>query len=67
LEKVSFVFFPELKTIKERMLEMGAFGALMSGSGPTIYGLFDHGGIARRTVEVLGKNKNWFVKTVRFL
>jgi len=65
LEKVSFGLFPELKAIKREMLEAGALGALMSGSGPTIYGLFDHESTAQQAVEVFGENKNWFVKTVR--
>jgi len=64
LEKVSFDLFPELKAIKKRMLEVGALGALMSGSGPTIYGLFDHGGTAQQAVELFRKNKDWFVRIV---
>jgi len=65
LEKVSFGLFPELKVIKKRMLEVGALGALMSGSGPTIYGLFGHESAVQQAVEVFGENKNWFVKAVR--
>ena len=30
---------PEIKKIKNNMLQCGADGALMSGSGPTVYGL----------------------------
>ena len=26
--------------LKERLMRLGAMGALMSGSGPTVYGLF---------------------------
>jgi 4-diphosphocytidyl-2-C-methyl-D-erythritol kinase len=65
LEKVSFRLFPELKAIKERMLEAGALGALMSGSGPTIYGFFDHESTARQAVSIFGENQNWFVRVVR--
>ena len=32
---------PIIDDIKSTMLENGALGALMSGSGPTVFGLFD--------------------------
>ena len=65
LEKVSFGLFPKLKAIKKKMMEVGALGALMSGSGPTIYGLFNREDTAQQAVEVFGKNHGWFVRTVR--
>ncbi|MCL6647936.1 MAG: hypothetical protein K6U89_06355 [Chloroflexi bacterium] len=30
---------PDIERIKERLLDAGAMGALMSGSGPTVFGL----------------------------
>ena len=33
--------FKEIKEIKERLYSLGAKAALMSGSGPTVYGIFD--------------------------
>ena len=42
--------------IKARMLELGALGALMSGSGPSVYGIFDTEDSARRATEVLKNN-----------
>ena len=30
---------PEVQRLKEGMLKLGADGALMSGSGPTVFGL----------------------------
>ena len=30
---------PEIKKLKDNMLQCGADGALMSGSGPTVYAL----------------------------
>jgi len=65
LEKVSFGLFPKLKAIKKKMMEAGALGALMSGSGPTIYGLFNREDTAQQAVEVFGKNHGWFVRAVR--
>ncbi len=40
LEAVTCRKYPELTEIKENILRCGAFAALMSGSGPTVFGLF---------------------------
>jgi len=42
LEIVTFKRFPVVKQIKEHMKELGALGAIMSGSGPTVFGLFEN-------------------------
>jgi len=39
LEPVTFSLHPEVKRMKEKMAKYGATGTLMSGSGPTVYGL----------------------------
>lgn len=39
LETVTFELYPEVKMIKEQMQRFGADGVLMSGSGPTVFGL----------------------------
>ncbi len=39
LENVTLPLYPEVKRIKERMLDSGVDAALMSGSGPTVFGL----------------------------
>lgn len=41
LEQVTVEEFSQIKTIKEDMIRYGALGSLMSGSGPTVFGLFD--------------------------
>lgn len=41
LEYVTLNEYKVLKTIKENLMDMGAIGAMMSGSGPTIFGFFD--------------------------
>lgn len=41
LENVTLRKYPVLKRIKEDMVRMGAMGAMMSGSGPTIFAFFD--------------------------
>ncbi len=40
LEDVTIPEYPVIRRIKERMLELGAENALMSGSGPTVFGIF---------------------------
>lgn len=39
-ETPAFAIHPQLREIKERLYDMGAVFALMSGSGSTLYGLF---------------------------
>lgn len=41
LESVTVNKYPVIEDIKELMMEKGALNALMSGSGPTVFGLFD--------------------------
>lgn len=40
LETVSCGDYPVIDEIKHRMRELGATGAMMSGSGPTVFGIF---------------------------
>lgn len=42
LESVTFNLHPEVVTIKEQMRRFGADAVLMSGSGPTVFGLVDN-------------------------
>jgi 4-diphosphocytidyl-2-C-methyl-D-erythritol kinase len=40
LEKVVSARYPEIALIKEMLAEAGATGSMMTGSGPTVFGLF---------------------------
>lgn len=40
LEKVTIEDYPEIEQIKNAMKESGAINAMMSGSGPTVFGIF---------------------------
>ncbi len=40
LERVTAARFPIIESIKIRLMEAGAEGALMSGSGPSVFGVF---------------------------
>lgn len=41
LETVTIKEYPVIETIKQEMIKRGALGSIMSGSGPTVFGLFD--------------------------
>jgi len=41
LETVTTTMYPVINRIKEALLSRGAIGACMSGSGPTVFGIFD--------------------------
>lgn len=43
LETVTVPACPFIGKLKDRMMEMGAAGSLMSGSGPTVFGIFTDG------------------------
>ena len=45
--------YQEVFTIKRRLLELGALNAAMSGSGPTVFGIFRQQETAERAAEVL--------------
>jgi 4-diphosphocytidyl-2-C-methyl-D-erythritol kinase len=42
LEPVVFKEYPEIFSVKKQILALGAKGALLSGSGSTVFGLFDN-------------------------
>lgn len=52
-EPVVMAHFPLIRDIKETLLAAGALAALMSGSGPTVYGLFAGWEEANAAVSVL--------------
>ncbi|MDN4593467.1 4-(cytidine 5'-diphospho)-2-C-methyl-D-erythritol kinase [Polycladomyces subterraneus] len=53
LEEVTMQMYPEVRRLKEKMQQFGADGVLMSGSGPTVFGLVDRESRARRIVNGL--------------
>ncbi|MFA8438987.1 4-(cytidine 5'-diphospho)-2-C-methyl-D-erythritol kinase [Pueribacillus sp. YX66] len=66
LEDVTLKLYPKVAKIKEKMKQLGADGVLMSGSGPTVFGLTQYDTKMRRIVNGLrGFCKN--VYAVRLL
>ncbi len=53
LESVTVTAYPIIDTIKTRMKELGAVNSLMSGSGPTVFGIFTEEVKARQAYEMI--------------
>ncbi len=60
LERVTLVRHPVLQQIKQRLLQLGACGALMSGSGATLFGVFDTLNQAQSAASVLAVETDWW-------
>lgn len=56
LETVTIPNYPIIAEIKKNMLENGATGAMMSGSGPTVFGLFDDAEKAKQAYKAMKKS-----------
>ena len=57
LETVTEKQYPVISDIKRLLVEKGALTALMSGSGPTVFGLFDDKKAAKSCLDYL-RNKS---------
>ena len=67
LETVTIEQYPRIQEIKEVMLENHAINAIMSGSGPTVFGLFEtseEAYIAKEKLKELNYAKQLFVTDV---
>ena len=51
LEAVTIEDYPVIEDIKDAMKEAGALNAMMSGSGPTVFGIFDDKKVAKEAKE----------------
>jgi 4-diphosphocytidyl-2-C-methyl-D-erythritol kinase len=76
LEVITIRRYPVIETIKERLCSLGAKGVLMSGSGPTVFGLFPDGSSARSAAAILRRDKaagradrhgGWTIRVARLL
>lgn len=54
LEKVTVRRYPVIYELKEKLAESGAVGVLMSGSGPTVFGIFQEvGGVSEIDLNMI--------------
>jgi 4-diphosphocytidyl-2-C-methyl-D-erythritol kinase len=59
LEIVTASEYPVITSIKEQLLIRGAMGALMSGSGSAVFGLFSDSHTAERAKQTIDENTRW--------
>ena len=57
LEQVTVPAYPVIGEIKNQMKELGAVNSLMSGSGPTVFGIFTEEERAKRAGEQIRRRK----------
>jgi len=67
LESVTIPAFPVIAEIKESMVRLGALGAMMSGSGPTVFGLFRDRESAEKARDALTDGTDWFAAVAETL
>ncbi len=58
-EKTVFAAFPEIERAKSRLLGFGARQALMSGSGASVFGIFDNEETRQTALKALGQETDW--------
>lgn len=56
LESVTIPNYPVISQIKEHMMEHGALNSMMSGSGPTVFGLFEEESKAAEAYEAMRRS-----------
>jgi 4-diphosphocytidyl-2-C-methyl-D-erythritol kinase len=64
LEEPVLAAYPEISEVKQRLLSLGARHALMSGSGATVFGVFDNSEMAGRAESEL-RAFGYFAERVR--
>ena len=66
LERVTVPEYPVINEIKQKMMDHGALGAMMSGSGPTVFGIFTSYAKAKEAyqdIERSGLSKQIYLTT----
>lgn len=59
LEGVTIPKHPIIQEIKEKLLSLGASGSMMSGSGPTVFGIFETQEVAKKAWEDTHEDSRW--------
>lgn len=57
LEGVTIAKYPMIEKIKKNLLHKGAIGSMMSGSGPTVFGIFENEEKAKKAFKLLGTSR----------
>ena len=65
LETVTVERFPLIEEVKQQLIGLGAKGALMSGSGSTVFGVFDDEEVARAAAATMSCHDGWLAFAVK--
>ena len=67
LEAVTVPSFPVIAEIRNKMMDSGALGAMMSGSGPTVFGVYRDEASARKSMQDVTRDTTWFAAVAETL
>ena len=67
LEAVTVSKYPEIKSVKKQLNRLGALGSLMSGSGPTVFGLFSDQDNADKALQAIQRRPDWNAFTAKII
>jgi len=67
LETVTATRHPEITAVKEALLRHGALGALMTGSGSAVFGLYRDTADARRAFQSISQHTGWKAFSVEMI
>lgn len=59
LEAVTIKKHGVILEIKEKLVRLGALGSMMSGSGPTVFGIFENRLTAQKAYEKIKRDNRW--------
>lgn len=65
LEPVTCGKYPLLNELKGMLLAAGASGSLMSGSGATVFGIFESEEVAQKAAADIARERGWFAVAVK--
>ena len=66
-EAVTITKFPQIDSLKRELMRVGAFGALMSGSGSSVFGVFNSRSQAKKAFDQLQRESEYQAFLVRTL
>jgi 4-diphosphocytidyl-2-C-methyl-D-erythritol kinase len=59
LEAVTINKHGVINEIKDKLVRLGALGSMMSGSGPTVFGIFENRTAAEKAYDIISRNNRW--------
>ena len=65
LETVTVERYPLIEQVKRQLVQLGAKGALMSGSGSTVFGVFSDQDTAQAAADKMSCHDGWRAYAVK--